>query len=221
MRARNEVVHATTLAKPPPLPSGGDGDYLSKNNTGRAQNRAARHPLIYAYCCWWNHLGRRRYGRSGVAGKDHSQPLLLVLEGWILLPRPRLVTAHGIGFRHHRKISRNDHPLGALRFRRRLCGLPYHREALKGDAIMPMEKQLYWAVRCPVCDFPIALDLIQFDSSGIGKTAVWTLEPFPVLCPACRKETVCEKDQVVMWWGPPPSPDFRPHPALQQPHQPR
>jgi hypothetical protein len=78
-----------------------------------------------------------------------------------------------------------------------------------------MEKQLYWSVRCLTCDSPIALDLIRFDSRGIGKTVVWTLEPFRAYCPICQTEEEYEKDQVVMWWGPPPSPDFRPHLSLR------
>ena len=74
---------------------------------------------------------------------------------------------------------------------------------------------LYWAVECRDCEHPILLALVDFDSDGIGRTVVWTLEPFQASCLACQKGRVYEKDQVVMCWGPPPSQNFQAHPALQ------
>jgi len=76
-----------------------------------------------------------------------------------------------------------------------------------------MDKQLYWAIPCFHCNHMIPLALINFDSTGISHVT-WTLEPFLVNCPECRTGKEYEKEQVVMWWGQPPSEDFQPNPAL-------
>ena len=79
---------------------------------------------------------------------------------------------------------------------------------------MQQEKVLYWAVRCPVDGFMVALAIIDFDRDGIAHVT-WTFEPFLAVCPACGKSQQYGKSEVVMWMGPPPAPEFQPHPAFR------
>jgi len=73
----------------------------------------------------------------------------------------------------------------------------------------------YWAIPCRVCGGMIALTYVLLDAEGKAVTPTPNEDPFQADCQLCRNAGTYTRSQIVMWEGPQPAPDFRPHPAFQ------
>ena len=80
--------------------------------------------------------------------------------------------------------------------------------------IQTVPAHTYWAVHCQHCYFINALAEAKPDAGGTFKFAAkGTI--LKVDCPVCYHKYHYERPQVFLWTGPPPAPDFRPHPGFQ------